>query len=329
MIEVICMLRVFLGTLGLQIISSPIFLVSVLVSVLSFLGFLLTRIMRRNARQIAEPEPEDDYTLEELLEDTGYLYDPIQDIFVSRMDAWQRKFGYCWLYDESAVPLGMVFDCEPVRFEYAGKRWLIEFWKGQYGITTGGEVGIYNNDGPDMNIPGMFDGTFYDSASDAERLPISYTLKKNGKVLFKRGDFHWWLTGFVLGEFTDPAELTMEISITLKDETMRDAFLNALRQIGYPEGSVSVDGNTASLVFAKPYSPQPRSRNEFSSGVVLKRNKFLCEQFNELTKDSGSMADKLKNVKLNSPELFSMIFMGKPMQMFKDFESIKDSLIKK
>lgn len=38
----------------------------------------------------------------------------------------------------------MVFDALPIYFDYAGETWLIEFWKGQYGINTGGEVGVYH-----------------------------------------------------------------------------------------------------------------------------------------------------------------------------------------
>ena len=35
--------------------------------------------------------------------------------------------------------VGMVFETLPVYFDYAGKTWLIQIWKGQYGICTGCE----------------------------------------------------------------------------------------------------------------------------------------------------------------------------------------------
>ena len=41
----------------------------------------------------------------------------------------------------------MVFDALPVYFDYQKKTWLIEFWKGQYGINTGAEIGIYTGSG--------------------------------------------------------------------------------------------------------------------------------------------------------------------------------------
>ena len=40
----------------------------------------------------------------------------------------------------------MVTQFEPIYFDYDGKTWLIEFWKGQYGINTGAEIGIYHTD---------------------------------------------------------------------------------------------------------------------------------------------------------------------------------------
>ena len=40
----------------------------------------------------------------------------------------------------------MVFDALPIYFDYRGRTWLIELWKGQYGINTGAELGIYHAD---------------------------------------------------------------------------------------------------------------------------------------------------------------------------------------
>src|SRR3954453_3455004 len=69
----------------------------------------------------------------------GFTYDPAQDIILSRMDPLQRKFGYAFGYDASALAMSMVIDCEPIFF-YHGKHWMIELWKGQYGLETGSLV---------------------------------------------------------------------------------------------------------------------------------------------------------------------------------------------
>jgi hypothetical protein len=57
----------------------------------------------------------------QILAETGYAYDWEQNIFYSVADPWQRKMGYCSLYDDWSTPIGIVFDCEPIRFEYNGK----------------------------------------------------------------------------------------------------------------------------------------------------------------------------------------------------------------
>ena len=45
----------------------------------------------------------------------GFEYDSAQDIYVSDVNAWQRQVGYHVVIDEiSAVPAGMVIDCEPI-----------------------------------------------------------------------------------------------------------------------------------------------------------------------------------------------------------------------
>ena len=38
----------------------------------------------------------------------------------------------------------MIIDAYPVYFDYQDKTWMIEFWRGQYGINTGAEIGVYH-----------------------------------------------------------------------------------------------------------------------------------------------------------------------------------------
>ena len=81
--------------------------------------------------------------INQALQPFGFAYDLRRDIIYSLKHAWQREFGYGKLYDEMAPVMNMVIHSEPIYFEYDNRRWMIEFWKGQYGITTGAEVGIY------------------------------------------------------------------------------------------------------------------------------------------------------------------------------------------
>ena len=57
-------------------------------------------------RPITDVIGSDQEQLEELNKDLklfGFAYDPSQDIFYSLNECWQRKFGYCRLYDEGPV----------------------------------------------------------------------------------------------------------------------------------------------------------------------------------------------------------------------------------
>lgn len=262
------------------------------------------------------PQSTGDRDLDKALAVAGYAYDPSQDIFISTMDPWQRNVGYCRLYDEAAAPLGMIIDSEPVYFEYNQKKWMIGIWKGQYDMVVGGEVGVYTNGIP-VNLPGIFQGTFYQTASNEDCLHMAFTLKKNGKVVFSRKERHWWLTGFVLGEFAEPSELTMEIQITFKDEEMRKAFVEAIRKVGYSSKELQIIGNKVSFIFEKPRSPQPFTRTPKTDQIIQRKNKYLCDKFQEITGPYNTFPEKLAAVQEQLPDMYRLIMnMGKSKQVF-------------
>jgi len=265
----------------------------------------------------------DSEDLEKLIEIAGYSYDSLQDIFYSILDPWQRKVGYCRLYDEAAAPMGMIIDCEPIYFEYNEKKWMIGLWKGQYDLVTGGEIGVYIG-ALDLKIPGLFNGTFYSCASDSDLLQMSYTLKKNGETLFTREGTHWWLTGFKLGEFSEPSELVMDINITLKDALMRDAFISGLKNAGYSDDQFFIRYNTVSFRYDIPKTPQPMTRKPTTDRLIQKKNKLLCEKYQEMTQAFDNLQDKLLALEKDSPEMYRKIMnIGKA----KPLSEIYDSLI--
>jgi hypothetical protein len=267
----------------------------------------------------------DNTDLYETIKTAGYSYDSNQDIFYSNMDAWQRNMGYCRLYDEAAAPMGMIIDCEPIYFEYDGKRWLIEFWKGQYDLTTGCELGVYTTKEPDLDIPGVFSGPFFRCAEDGDCLEMDYYLMKNDKNLFTRKDRHWWLTGFILGEFSEPAELTMHLTIHLKDEDMRDAFVGGLKNAGYSEDEISIRENAVSIKFDKVHTEQPITRVEETDRIIQLKNLILCEQYQEITGPYKTFPEKVKAIQEKSTELYnSVLNMGRTKQLFESFNKIKD-----
>jgi len=255
--------------------------------------------------------------LDKAIENAGYSYDLKQDIFYSSMNAWQRNLGYWRLYDEAAAPSGMIIDCEPIYFEYDGKKWLIEFWKGQYDLTTGCEIGVYTTAGPYLNINGVINGTFYNCASNADRLQMSLVLKKNGKTLFTRQDKHWWLTGFKLGEFSEPSELTIDLVVTLKDEVMRNSFLKGLKRAGYLESDITINGNVVGLVFNKARTPQPNSRTTETDWIIQKANKLSCDKYIYITKPYDNLPDKINAIHEQAPDIYGEIMnIGRGKQIF-------------
>ena len=93
-----------------------------------------------------ENEIEKVRTINKALHPFGFAFDLKQDIVVSINDSWQRDAGYSDFYDYHAPLLNIVTDAEPIYFTYHDKEYRLEFWKGQYGITTGAEIGLYVRD---------------------------------------------------------------------------------------------------------------------------------------------------------------------------------------
>lgn len=253
----------------------------------------------------------------------GFAYEPYQDIFYSLMNPWQRQLGYCRLYDEATAAMSMIIDCEPITFDYNGRRWLIEFWKGQYGMNTGAEVGIYNTTGPDLNIPGLFNGTFYFCVKDEECIHMSFAIRKKGNLLFTRSSYHWWLTGFKLGEFSNPDELSMDIVLDLYDRRMAHAFVEALKKVGYKENEYAIQGRRVMVRYNKPHTKQPLTRSAFTEYIMQKNNQNLCDSYNYLTASYTDTIDKLEIIKYEKPGMYDKILrIGKPKEVFETFDKL-------
>lgn len=168
--------------------------------------------------------------LEELVEPFGFSYVPREGVFNSREDAWQRTQGYGALFDKAAVGMNMVFDALPVYFEYGGKTWLIELWKGQYGIATGGEVGVYH---ANEIIPEIFyPAAHFEAASDNEMPFIQCRLDRKHKKVYFLQKRHWWLTGFCVGTFSRPSDLRLITTFMFDSQAMAMAFYKGLQRCG-------------------------------------------------------------------------------------------------
>lgn len=239
------------------------------------------------------------------LKETGFAYELKGDYFYSLMNCWQRQVGYCRLYDDAAPLFNIIMDCEPITFSYRGKRWLIELWKGQYGITTGGEIGVYNTTRNDVDTD-EFRGTFYENIGNDEMLNLSFVLRRNGKVILKRSAVHWWLTGFKLGQFSDTDMLTMDAKIIFPDQGMKEEFLKALTETGYSKKEYSSGRRSVFIHYTSPHSPQPRSRNKIAAALVQQANSNNCKLYEFTTAKYSQTLDKLEYIKAMAPELYKL-----------------------
>ncbi len=227
--------------------------------------------------------------LSDLAGPMGFIYDPWQDIFTSKVDAWQRHYDYCIFFDHTAPFFQMVFDYEPVYFDYKGKTWLIEFWKGQYGINTGCEVGIYRSDA--LLAPSQRENAHYHAVSDEEMLPMQISLYRRGHLLFTLSRRHWWLTGFCMGIFSKPEDLHLSCAVTFPDPAMLHAFTNALREKGYGTDRLRTEGKTAAFHFTAPAAPQhaPEIRRALSQW----KNRLSCKIYRQATRPFHKNIDRL------------------------------------
>ena len=173
--------------------------------------------------------------------DLGFDFSVEDLVIYGAVHCWQRSLGFDRLYDLLANST-FLFNMSTRRFHFDahGKEWMIQLWKGNYGVCTNGvEVGVYNRK------PGSI-GTFYKAAGDDELMEMSASLYHGDKLLFSLGPvMHWWLSAFQLSKVLyQPKDLTMTFSITFPDRELFDAFTAALDSHGAHDVSYTTDGLT-------------------------------------------------------------------------------------
>lgn len=215
--------------------------------------------------------------------DAGFCYDSSQDIIFSRLNPYPLQWwlGYTWPYDMMSAGLQMIIDCEPFYFAYDGKLWMIELWKGQYGLETGAEIGVYRDNHVLPAMPLDPRSRFYDCVDTRDQLRMKFTLYRNGTPLLHRGpESHFWLTGFKWGIFTPSTrDLSMDIEIYFPATAMRDAFKKAAEQKLYhtmDKGQLGV-----AFTFHIPRTLQPGSRAAVEIHMQ-KRNERLVTEYHLL-----------------------------------------------
>lgn len=155
----------------------------------------------------------------------GYYLDLNQNYVYTGIDVWQRNLGFNIYYDIFCylTPFFFHYTTQRVKFNYDGKDYMFQMWKGRYAIANGGELGIYTR--PEEKV-----GTFYDCAGDEDMLVMSIEVYHGEDLLFKHGPMlHWWVTGFSISDTAYlPESLTLISTIELKDEEMLRVVTEAL-----------------------------------------------------------------------------------------------------
>lgn len=165
----------------------------------------------------------DENTARKILLAAGFEYDEEQGIYYSQMNPLQRKFGFNFVYDMAAPMAGMYYSTKRIEFEYAGKEWMVQIWKGQYGITSGAEIGLYSRD-PSKVMQ-------YDCADDSELIEMQFDFYNMGEYVFSRGpEKHWWLTGFKVAHIGVPQFIEMDMTLNFQDNLMANEFQKALKK---------------------------------------------------------------------------------------------------
>lgn len=228
--------------------------------------------------------------LNELVYPFGYDYHCDCGFFSSTMDAPQKQAGYTWLYDYMAPRFQMVFDSLPVYFDYRGRTWLIEFWKGQYGINTGAEIGIYH---ADTIIPESdYKTAWFSCAEGNEMLDCSFRLYRNDNECICNSDRHWWLTAFLTGCFSKPSSLVMECCVCFPNREMLSAFTNGLKRAGCPEDCLSVRGLSVCFVFRRN-STKYRCITRFYRRYSQWKNRIFCKLYLWVTRPFVCTEDRI------------------------------------
>ncbi len=165
----------------------------------------------------------------------GYGYDAKSGVFYATGEGWQREVGYTEAYDRTAVLVAMPLDTIRVKFNYGGKQWMVQLWKGFYGfLFSGCEIGFYNrpeSTTDELKTYNIVKPDFY------QDITVKFTYLFHS---FTRSDHCWWLTGFTptpnisvaQASFTIPL-MTMETTVKFNDAGLYKAFISGLKGVDH------------------------------------------------------------------------------------------------
>jgi len=174
-----------------------------------------------------------------------YYYEP--ERWTATKPVFPPPYGFSprpeMIYDFGSVPplIQLVYATVRVKFQYAGQAWMIQMWKGRYGLVMlGGEIAV-------LKKPIEQAAEHYLPATEAEELAISMDVYQHNfdanetKHLFSRStNSAWWFNGFKPGGFylyNRKSEIIMVGTITFPNQEMLQAFEESFKKIGFKRGT--------------------------------------------------------------------------------------------
>ncbi|MDR0531546.1 MAG: DUF4474 domain-containing protein [Oscillospiraceae bacterium] len=167
-----------------------------------------------------------------------YHYNPWGNYIYNSKYAFQWLFGFNQVYDTFDFVANCYVDTIRCKFNYGGKDWLVQLWKGSYGVclAIGGEIGVYNKSE-------HFPLRHYFSAVEEDWVKMEMSIYHNGKLLFTRPfEKYWWCTGFQPGVLEwflikPRVHVSMVAKLEFNNTAMAQLFARCLAEKSFQHGS--------------------------------------------------------------------------------------------
>ena len=166
----------------------------------------------------------------------GFMAYPRSGLVYNDKTVFQSLFGFNRVYDAFAFTMNVYADTMRCKFTYDDRDWLVQMWKGSYGIflATGGEIGVYAKP-TDRRVE------HYDSVQGdkSDWIGMEMAIYNRGELLFTRPfDQYWWCTGYQLsylrGFYKSPRrDCVMQARLQFRNGEMAALFADELARKGF------------------------------------------------------------------------------------------------
>ncbi|MDR0531751.1 MAG: DUF4474 domain-containing protein [Oscillospiraceae bacterium] len=172
---------------------------------------------------------------------TGFDFESGQYLVRTSLLPWPKAFGYHIAYDYLTFLVMIFIDTLRFPFEYDGKGWQIQLWKGIYPFMNGAEIGLYERI---AELPGNL--SFYNGTD--LHLKMSMELYQGDRLIFDYANTTWWLAAFQINHRgLRPRSLRLKGTILFEEAGMLEAFAQEVRRRGYQNFRWEVDGENPLL----------------------------------------------------------------------------------